>query len=106
MLKYMLVKSIDTKLQTSFYEDAYRNHLEVWNGCVEYDNPNKNNYLKFRDSFTDIIESIKVNGYSENAPAIPAIGNNVLNGAHRLAACLYYSKEIVCRESDNPNDGQ
>ena len=106
MLKYMFVKSHDMNFNTSFYEDAYKNHLKVWNNFVEYNNPDKDSYEKFRDKFYDLIDSIRSRGYDPNCSPAPVLGNNLLNGSHRAAACLYYTRDILCRESDDQKDGQ
>ena len=106
MLKYMLVKSRDMNFCTPFYEDAYKNHLKVWNNFIEYDNSDKNSYDKFRDKFYELIDSIRSKGYDLSCDPAPVFRNNLLNGSHRAAACLYYSHDILCRESTDPKDGQ
>lgn len=105
-IKYLFIKSIELNYQTSFYEDMYRNHLSVWNGFSEYDNANKNNYQAFRSTFINIMQSIKNEGYLSEKPAVPIIKNSILNGAHRLASCLYYDKPINVFDSTTPSDGQ
>ena len=106
IFKYMFVKSIDKNFKTSFYEDSYKNHLKVWNNFIEYNNPSKNSYEAFKMHFLDLIQSIKLKGYNTRLDSIPVIGNNILNGSHRAATCLYYSREIMCRNMSNLNDGQ
>jgi len=98
MAKYLYVKSVDKNLNTDYFKELYTKHLITFNGCKELpDNTRgettivKNNIDDFINSFNNLIENLKKNGYDERFP-IP-IGNNgiIINGAHRLVASYYYN---------------
>ena len=49
--KILYAKYREANLNTDFAVDLYREHLRVWNGFKEYDNPDKNTFEKFKESF-------------------------------------------------------
>jgi len=76
----------------SFHEDTYKHHLKVWNNFQE-NNPVKNSFNEFRESFNNLIDSIKNNGFiKENK--IPIINNSPINGAHRIACGIVLNKGV------------
>ena len=109
--KYLYVKSKDKNLNTDFYKELYHKHFITFNGCKELPDITrgekgitKNNIDDFINSFDNLIENIKKNGFDERFP-IP-IGNNgvIINGAHRLVTSYYYNiipKTININEDGN-----
>lgn len=106
MFKYLYLKYKDMNTNTSYFEEMYKHHIKIWNNFTEFDNPNKNSYHKFKEIFNEISESIKKDGFNSKVSSIPVNGDYFLNGSHRVAACLYYNKQIDCYEGINGKDGQ
>ena len=58
-IKFLFLKFYDKDINSSFADDMYKEHLRLWNGFKEYDNPNKNSYDRFRDDFTTHLDELK-----------------------------------------------
>ena len=54
VLKYLYAKSIVKGYKTEFFKEMYKEHLRLWNGFREYDNPNKCTFEAFDDEFKSI----------------------------------------------------
>jgi len=105
--KHLMLRQKEQEYETSFGFNIYAEHLNIWNGFKEYDNPEKDGLQSFVSTFFEINESIKENGYNPDSPPVPVNKDGyLLNGAHRLACCLYHNKEINFEETDNPKAGQ
>ena len=84
----------------------YKEHLRIWNGFKEYDNPNKNTFESYDIEFNNIIESMK-NGFDSSISTVPIVEDKyIVNGSHRVASCLSLNKSVGCRESVTQSDGQ
>jgi hypothetical protein len=105
MFKYMYAKSLERKYDTSYYRDVYLHHIGAWNGFNEYDNPSKNSPDSFLGQFHEILNNIKASGFDKTISKIPVADGTILNGSHRLSACLLYDKDIFCRPGINGVDG-
>lgn len=107
VLKYLYAKSIVKKYKTNFFKQMYKKHLELWNGFTEYDNSNKNSFQAFDDEFHKIINSIQDDGFNPEISKVPIVEKKYLvNGSHRVAACLALDKEVYTKTADIPHDGQ
>lgn len=107
VLKYLYAKSIVKKYKTNFFKEMYKKHLELWNGFREYDNPNKCTFEAFDDEFHKIINSIQEGGFNPEISKVPMVEEKyMVNGAHRVAACLALDKELDTRQANMPHDGQ
>jgi len=107
VLKYLYAKSIVKGYKTDFFKEMYKEHLRLWNGFREYDNPNKCTFEAFDDEFKSIIKSIQEGGFNPEISKIPMLEDKYLvNGAHRVAAALACDKEVETREANMPHDGQ
>ncbi len=90
VIKYMYASN----LSSSFYEDAYKQHIGVWNDFRER-RPRKKGYRDFKLAFKSIIN----NTVDEPVPVNPE--GHIANGAHRLAAALYHQRPINIRDTDS-----
>jgi hypothetical protein len=107
VIKYMYANSILKGYQTDYFKRTYKDHLRVWNGFKEYDNPNKNSFEAFDQEFKNIIESIKTEGFNSNISEVPILEDRyIVNGAHRVAAALVLKKDVAVKPSTSPQDGQ
>ena len=107
VLKYLYSNSIVKSYKTDFFREMYMQHLKLWNGFKEYNNPKKNTFEAFDNEFKSIIKSISDNGFDSNISLIPVEANKfILNGAHRVAACMALNKPIEITEGINFVAGQ
>ena len=92
---------------TTFGKDIYKEHLRLWNGFKEYNNPNKNTYDAFEFDFIKIYNDMKSNNFDWNkSPVVVDNENYLLNGSHRTAAASKLDIEVQTVEGVNINDGQ
>jgi hypothetical protein len=107
IIKYLYGKSIIKNYNTSFFKDAYKEHLRLWNGFKEYNNPHKCTFEAFDEDFKRMIESIDKNGFDPTISLVPIENNKyILNGSHRVASCLVCNKPVMCCYGTNVIDGQ
>lgn len=73
-------------------EEAYLEMVRARNGFHE-SIPRRSGPLHFLEDFRRTAHSIKTQGYDKYAPPIPVdYEGEILDGAHRIAACAAYSK--------------
>ena len=90
VIKYMYASN----LSSNFYENAYREHIGVWNDFNER-RPRKKGYRDFKLAFKSIINNIV------DEPVPVNREGHIANGAHRLAAALYHQRPINIRDTDS-----
>lgn len=102
IIKYMSVKHFIKKEESDWLERLYNEHIKAFNGFVENDGADKLGKEAFISSFKETIESIKVNGYLDEAEPIPlGLTGIPFDGAHRIAASLYFNTKIKVCASKN-----
>jgi len=105
--KHLMLKHAQRGYQTTFGLNIYSEHIKVWNGFKEYDNPKKNDLESYVKEFFKINDSIREGGYNPKLPPVPINKDGyLLNGAHRLASCILNNKNINFEETDDPKAGQ
>ncbi len=73
----------------------YLEHIKVFNNFCEPDG-SKNSPESFITAFDEIINNVKQNGFDKNIGLIPVNQSyDCLDGAHRVAACAYFSQNIT-----------
>jgi ribosomal protein L23 len=83
--------------ETSYGEDIYYNHLKVWNDCQYGDG--KNGIEEYKNSFKDLLHSIKDGGFDSKKSKINSTPDyRLINGGHRTAACILLNKTICFEE--------
>lgn len=81
-------------------EEAYLEMVRARNGFYEAE-PFRDKPEDFIESFRKTAKSIRERGYDPAMPPIPVDGKGeLLNGAHRLAACFAYGKKCWTACSD------
>tara|TARA_Y100001938_G_scaffold151012_1_gene245087 strand:- start:2953 stop:4203 length:1251 start_codon:yes stop_codon:yes gene_type:complete len=103
--KHLYARYRDAGYDTTFGEDVYKSHLDVWNGFDELDNSNKNTYESFKSTFDNILDSISSDGFDSSKGTLPVYENFLINGSHRLTASILYNKEVETHEALE-NEGQ
>jgi len=83
-------------IDSAWPRQLYLAHIEVFNGFVEPDGSGKHGADRFLQDFDQIIDTIAACGFDDAQSRIPLAANGELvNGAHRLAACIAAGREAV-----------
>jgi glycosyltransferase involved in cell wall biosynthesis/predicted O-methyltransferase YrrM len=107
VVKYLYARSLINNYSTQYFQDLYKEHLRVWNGFFEVNNPTKNTFEAFDNDFKNIIASLQTVGFNSETSLIPlSDGNCMINGAHRVAAALALNIDVYCRPSFDALEGQ
>ena len=105
-MKYIYANFRERNVNSDFGLRLYKEHLRVWNGFKERNQPKKNTFEKFKTTFDTILDSVKSDGFDGNKSKIVIDSdNNLLNGAHRTVSCALYNKEAKFRIGTS-TDGQ
>lgn len=103
LAKYIYAKYRELNVRNDWHCRLYLEHIKVFNGFVESDGSGKSGKGGFLGIFDDVLDEIKNKGFDGGQTYIPvASGNLIQDGAHRLAACMLYSKSPVCAFFDVP----
>lgn len=81
---------------------VYHNLLRSWHKDCYVGDGRKNTFTDSLKHFDDLILDMQANGYQRSKGIIPHVGDTVVDGAHRLACCLYFKQpvEVVELEGD------
>lgn len=89
---------------TSFGREIYKEHLRVWNGFKEPDNPKKTSFKAFESHFIQIHEDMKVGNFDwERSPIEINEDGYLINGAHRLTASNQQGFAPIFAVKQTPN---
>ena len=92
---------------TTFGKDIYKEHLRLWNGFKEYNNPSKNTYDAFEFDFVKIYNDMKSSKFDwEKSPVVVDNEGYLLNGSHRTAAASKLNINVETVEGLDIKDGQ
>ena len=106
IIKFLYAKNYKNGYKTDYFLEMYKQHLKIWNNFKEYNNPQKNSFEAFKNTFEELIDDITTHGFNGDVSSIPVVGNNILNGSHRLGAALLNNSEITCYRGIDSRDGQ
>ena len=97
MAKYVYAKFRERGYESRFGAELYREHVRVWNGFHERDGSGKQGEEAYFSCFHEVLDSVK-NGAFDNQRSLLPLGDGdiLLDGAHRLAACLLYQQNAYC----------
>ncbi len=97
MAKYIYAKYRELGAQNNWARLLYGEHLKVWGNFTE-SWPKKSGLDQFLQSFNEILDSIKLYGFSTQFSVVPIDKRKLIsNGSHRVAACLLYNQDVVCK---------
>ncbi len=103
MAKYIYARNRELKINSDWALQLYLDHIRVFNGFDEPDGTGKKGAEHFIKSFHSLLYSIRPGGFENNKSLIPIGQNNILlDGSHRIGACLLYNKEITGLFCDIP----
>ena len=100
IVKYLFIKNRLENLKNERIDQLYARHILLRTGAVE---GKKKSVLDFENSFLNLVNSIKKNGYKSRFPIVLSQSNGLpLTGAHRYAACLYLGEKPEYKYSRHP----
>lgn len=106
-MKNLFLKFFDKNIDCNFGEEIYKEHLRLWNGFKEYNNPKKNTFEAFKNDFIVMYKDMKNDNFDwEKSPIIIDDEKYLLNGAHRTAASSYLNITAKFKTGKDMKDGQ
>ena len=97
--KHVYARYHAEKRKSNWGKVVYINHILTINGGIErgeIERFSKIGMDDFINSYQGVLASIKSRGFDATETTLPVSNNGVLmNGAHRLAACIYYKKPVT-----------
>jgi GT2 family glycosyltransferase len=102
MADYIYAKHRRLGVDGLYARHLYAAHIQAFNGARE-PGSDKAGTDAFMGRFDDLLDSIERDGYQEAFGPVPVgQGNVLMDGAHRLAACLAYDKPVYALFCDVP----
>jgi FkbM family methyltransferase len=100
--KYIYIKFKENGLDSEWGKRIYEEHIRAFNRYEEGDGSGKTGKEAFINSYDNLLESIKNDGFNDELSIVPVNSHNIpIDGAHRVAGCLYYHQKIsVAQISD------
>ena len=95
--KLFYIECREKKRDLSFAKELYTEHLRAFSEGTfkEPGNDDKDSLEKFFDTFDQLIDDIKANGFDASKSVIPVSDKGViLDGSHRVAIAIYYHLEL------------
>jgi len=97
--KHIYARHREKGVESDWHKKLYIEHIKVLNGGFEI-NPKKDNINDFLSHFNNLLDSIKEKGYDQKN-LLPITNEDYLvEGAHRLTACLLYNIKPFCNISN------
>ena len=102
IFKILYLKYLDLNAK-KLSSDLYYAHIKIiTNGLFVEHNSNKKTYDDFLFEFKKVSNSIKKNGFNSEISKIPTSKDgSIVNGAHRLAAAIYFKAPLVSIKKTN-----
>ncbi len=92
--RYVYVRQYDLQQGLAWGMHVYKNLLECWNRDFQDGDGSKHCFNDYLRIFNSLIDDVRLNGFQRNKGLIPHAADTIIDGAHRLAACLYYDCPI------------
>ncbi len=101
-VKYLFIHQYDSPLDitSQSYEGMYEKHIYERTGGYEPDG-SKKSIEEYKQEFEDLIKSVSNSGYVGDPIPVSAETGLILDGAHRLACCLYFDEEPELKPVDD-----
>lgn len=96
-IKYYFIQCREEKGNITYATELYKQHIDAFSDgmYLEPGNKEKDTFQKYMDSFCELIEEFKTNGYQSAISLIPVGKDNVLlDGAHRVACAAYFRQKV------------
>lgn len=94
--KYIYARHRELGIDSRWGYHLYYAHEQAFNNCNEKDGSGKKGINAFIEEFHKILDSIRESGFDSSKSAIPvSYTNNLIDGSHRVAACLCYNRPLT-----------
>lgn len=101
--KYLYARDYLLGVEEISAREIYASHLRILNGLKEGDGSGKEGLAAFEQQFQALINSINEQGFNDEISLLPVGHDNaIIDGAHRLAACLLLDKPVKTLTFDRP----
>lgn len=98
--KHLYARLRERGTAVSWARQLYAAHLKAFNNLKELDGSGKDTLEKYSASFHELLDAIKRGGFDPEISLVPVnSAGMIIDGAHRLAACLLHQKPIRCVEA-------
>ena len=84
--KYLYIKYKEKNINSDFYKNLYKKHIETMNNCWEYPGT-KTKIEDFYRNFDFLIENMKKNGFDEQKCIELGVNNILINGSFNFTYC-------------------
>lgn len=102
MAKHIYARHRELLVKCDWARKLYLEHLRVLNGFYEAA-PRKEKADDFLTAFNDLLDSIKRDGYLASKKPVPlGRDGSLINGSHRVAACLAFGRPVTCEVYQQP----
>ncbi len=91
VIKYLYINAFITNNNIEYYKEIYKKHIYRRTFGFEGSKRKIDDYLF---EFDKLINSVKTKGYLGEPIPISNINTGIIDGAHRLACCLYFNIDI------------
>ncbi len=99
--KYLYAQQRAMGVRSSWAIDLYHAHERAFNALNEKDGSGKQGIADFLNSFHETLDSVEREGFNDERSVVPvSCSNNLLDGSHRVAACLCYNKPVAALRFD------
>ena len=103
MAKYIYARHRELGIDSDWASRLYTEHLRVFNGFREPDGTGKIGIDAFMEAFHKTLDSIRKIGFDGDRSLIPVGRENILlDGSHRIAACILYNRKVSGVFCDEP----
>lgn len=99
IIKYLYLKYKNLGVNANWAKQIYADHISAFSDgrFREGDFSGKDSLENYLSVFDSIANSIKHSGFNEENSLLPLSNEKIIiDGSHRLAACLYYKSEVSC----------
>lgn len=103
LAKLVYARLRQKNVQSDWHRNLYLENIRVFNSFYEHDGSGKYGKDAFINSFDTVLDSISEHGYLEDQdPVVVGVDGTPVTGAHRVAACIQYNKNIWIERIQEP----
>lgn len=98
MAKWTYIDARERGISLDFATRVYKDNINAFS-CGSFIEPgvkDKDSFQKYLDTFNNLIDDIKGEGFNENKSIIPVgMNGSIFDGSHRVAIAAYFDKEVT-----------
>lgn len=104
--RYIYIRAYITGVGQDWGTHVYRNLLESWNPTFYDGDGLKSCFPDYLKYFNALIDDIRTNGFQKGRSLIPYTRDTIIDGAHRMACCLYFNSPVEVIEVEGERQVQ